>query len=654
MRKKDEPDWILTAREEEPIRGKVMITRGSCCHLLLQNSEFRCAGYIIITAFIQWFLFRYKNCHAFVTVPMRMRKVIRSEVLGPFRPRTFLHKLLVCDTLGTNYPPEFELNSHSPWEESMKRMAAEALFPVFYPSNHVISAPGTGTGDDNNLKNMQSKNTLDPEKALKKLLRRYQKDLSSQTTTVKQRQASRKLMADLVLGTSIMRLRHYHTLIAVLESNQIESKAYGISLKDVEPIVDLWESYHCCEANEVERMDCRMKIVRAMVDIHSEYMTASDRIKAECNRDDTPTPIQADSLLLLEYTNSKNPAERISILQSLPIFFVELLIEQYGEEITEQMAIVFNEPGPITIRQNRIKSPSVELLCKRLLKEHSITAIPGNIPGLLIGEKQVSSISPKGCIRLLVDDSWSPSKTSIWSLHAWKDGWFEVQDAGSQVIVEATEATSGDTVVDFCAGNGGKTFALASQMYDKKVGSKIVAHDIVEERLRQLKGSFGRIGLASSSDSVSALSNVTVATTSDAGISLKERMADVVLVDAPCSSTGVLRRRPSQRFKLDKNEIVNEFPSLQLSILKKGAKLVKNGGRLLYATCSITHYENEDVVKAFESSDEFAHDWERWNFDDESETSCELRHCRALLPTMDGSDGFFMARWRRKVQVMKS
>jgi len=283
------------------------------------------------------------------------------------------------------------------------------------------------------------------------------------------------------------------------------------------------------------------------------------------------------------------------------------------------------------------------------LKEHSITALP--IYDVQSGEKI------RGAFRLVVDESWSPSKLSIWSLDVWKDGWFEVQDVGSQIIAAATEAKAGEIVVDYCAGNGGKTLALASFMHEdgagrgqeEKIGGLIIAHDIVDERLRQLKGSFNRVGLDLDYSS-EVPSKVKVVTTLDPKITLGQSMADVVLVDGPCSSTGVLRRRPSQRFKLDKSEIVEKFPLLQSSILQQGSELVNVGGRLIYATCSISRYENEDVVKAFEGSEGFFSKWERWSFDHlDSRDAVEgdSHHCRALDPCKSGSDGFFVARWKR-------
>jgi 16S rRNA (cytosine967-C5)-methyltransferase len=326
-----------------------------------------------------------------------------------------------------------------------------------------------------------------------------------------------------------------------------------------------------------------------------------------------------------------------------------MLVYQYGHHVAENMARVFNKPGPITIRRNAIKCPSDEILCQQLLRDDSITAKSC--------ESFTTSLSPHGCIKLVVNDSWSPGKKSIWSLDSWKNGLFEVQDAGSQLIARATEAVGGDVVVDYCAGNGGKTFALASHIYgieqEREVSAgtsmddretRIIAHDIVEDRLRQLRGSFDRTGLGTDQSSFTS-HKVNVLTTLDSEISLEREMADVVLVDAPCSSTGVLRRRPSQRFKLKRDEIINKFPTLQGTLLKDGSELVKVGGSLVYATCSICRHENEDVVRGFECSFGFDDKWKRWNFNGKDDDI--NGHCLQILPTLNGTDGFFIARWKR-------
>jgi 16S rRNA (cytosine967-C5)-methyltransferase len=510
-------------------------------------------------------------------------------------------------------------DNNDQWEERMRQMSTDALLPVLYPAKIDTKTRARGNPTCTTSLYKSSATFLDAEKALKKMLRRYQQSLSEEDSSFEERQKSRKRMADLVLGTGLMRIRHWHYY---KWKNQIKSK-------DCEPIfglssTNLNSAHDCCD---------RGAVVRAMVDLHADYMIHTD-------------DGEKDEIQSMDFDSD---AERISIVYSLPRFFIDMLIDQYGLEITEKTAKIFNKSGPITIRRNEIKCASDKELCERLLRDNAAIAVPlEGLPG-----KERSIFIPNGCLRLVINDSWSPSTTSIWSMQAWKNGWFEVQDAGSQLIVKATEANYDDVVVDYCAGNGGKTFALASQMHERRgesdIEGSIIAHDIVEDRLRQLKGSFERTG-------ISAEGAISVSTTIDQGIHLEAGMADIVLVDAPCSSTGVLRRRPSHRFKLKGDEIMHQFPEIQLKVLKEASNLVKPRGKLVYATCSILKFENEDVVEKFESQSGFSSTWEPWAFDTlEDEENAILNvaslkkqvHCRQLLPAQYGSDGFFIARWRR-------
>jgi 16S rRNA (cytosine967-C5)-methyltransferase len=266
-----------------------------------------------------------------------------------------------------------------------------------------------------------------------------------------------------------------------------------------------------------------------------------------------------------------------------------------------------------------------------------------------------------------------------------------VQDAGSQIITQSLEVKPGDDILDYCAGNGGKTFGLASAVLDtshiggshsndncdaKKCStsphSKIVAHDVIDERLRQIKGSLNRVGFSALVDksndngTVYVAQNrhgdckctIQIATSSDldAGIKCIASCFDAVLVDAPCSSTGVLRRRPSQRWDLTEKQVYEELPQLQLEVLEKAASFVREGGRLVYSTCSLLKEENECVARKFEQS-LIGSSFERWNFSpmmgsySPARDEQSLRHTLTLLPSKNGSDGFFIARWKRRAKI---
>ena len=222
---------------------------------------------------------------------------------------------------------------------------------------------------------------------------------------------------------------------------------------------------------------------------------------------------------------------------------------------------------------------------------------------------------------------------------------------GSQLIVKATDAVDAETVVDYCAGNGGKTLALATIMGSKSTNKCIFAHDVAILRLKQLLGSLARAQVNEN------MIQAVCTSASYQTLEIKDEnilpqfpssfLADVVLVDAPCSSIGVLRRRPSQRWMVRKDEIFQTLPQLQKDILEKASKLVRKGGRLVYSTCSIAPSENQEVARTFELGSE----WEPWDFD-ESEwegygEQIEKKNWRIILPN-EHCDGFFIARWQRK------
>jgi len=205
-----------------------------------------------------------------------------------------------------------------------------------------------------------------------------------------------------------------------------------------------------------------------------------------------------------------------------------------------------------------------------------------------------------------------------------------VQDEGSQLVALATEAQPGERAVDYCAGRGGKTWALAALVAPR---GAVRAWDVDAELRQQLRGA--RAARAGAEGLVEAPEERPAPGADGTGT------ADVVLVDAPCSSSGALRRHPSQRWALGEGE-VDLLPRLQLQVLREAALLVRPGGRLVYATCSLLRAENGDVADAFEAA--CGKDFEPWPFEGRAVNG----HCRTLLPHVDGTDGFFIARWRRR------
>jgi 16S rRNA C967 or C1407 C5-methylase (RsmB/RsmF family) len=535
-------------------------------------------------------------------------------------------------------------------EKEALQLIVEALVSIFYPS--IISSDQVGNSDKNG-----EFSTVDAEKALKRSLRRVQQlDYVSAT----ERRWMRQELATYILGTSIWRLRHWYVLLQKTVSSEISWQVIdgAISLKCTQLFLESkTDSGNACEKNQ-------LKTVYALIELHKEFLQQRSNEVDENGSNEHKA--EKDSYAWPE----NDPVEFLSVQYSLPSFVARLLVNQYGIHEAQELAAISNEPGPITLRRNAIQCASDQELCLRLQSENGIVASPLEFLAKRKSMGKSFHAVPNGCIRIKYHKP--PHTTSIWSTSAWKEGWFEVQEAGSQLIVNATEASFGDVVVDYCAGNGGKTLALASQMwgthdiatsipstestYQSQLDEqarhgddmgRIIAHDVVEERLRQIKGSLSRAGIdpARIKTSVSLTGNS------------HNVSADVVLVDAPCSSLGVLRRRPSQRWRLtSEHYVTHELPALQLDILQQASRLVKQGGRLIYATCSICHAENEGVVDAFQASDDFTMcQWTPWPFDQSRESDTlndaivdtEYSHCQTLLPHRHESDGFFIARWKR-------
>eukprot|EP00927_Polykrikos_kofoidii_P018600 TRINITY_DN18629_c0_g1_i1.p1 TRINITY_DN18629_c0_g1~~TRINITY_DN18629_c0_g1_i1.p1 ORF type:complete len:560 (-),score=117.13 TRINITY_DN18629_c0_g1_i1:62-1699(-) len=321
---------------------------------------------------------------------------------------------------------------------------------------------------------------------------------------------------------------------------------------------------------------------------------------------------------LFRADESPSDAERLSATWSLPAWLAGRWVAELGPSTAFELGRAMALPGRVTLRTNTLKSTRHELLSA--IGAHGVQALP-------------TAESPWG---IWLPDGRPPGG-GVWQLPGWSEGLFEVQDEGSQLIALATEANEGEFVVDYCAGRGGKTWALASLV--GRTGS-VRVWDIDPELRRQLRG--GRAMRAGAADIVQAPDE-----RPSAGDGVA---ADVVLVDAPCSSCGALRRHPSQRWALGEAEVA-KLAALQQTILEEAATLVRPGGRLVYATCSLLQEENDAVADAFEASPVGA-DFDTWPFGQEFQRPARVAtasHRRMLMPHVEGTDGFFMARWRRRV-----
>lgn len=232
-------------------------------------------------------------------------------------------------------------------------------------------------------------------------------------------------------------------------------------------------------------------------------------------------------------------------------------------------------------------------------------------------------------------------RVALFNLKAFKQGWFEIQDEGSQLLALLAGVKAGQKVVDFCAGAGGKTLALAAMMQNK---GSIYACDVHSKRLEQLSKRAKRAGVHNVRTHLLSSEN-------DKWVKQHKDFADVVLIDSPCTGTGTWRRSPDSRWNLTPENLSN-LVALQQSILQSAQRLVKPGGRLLYATCSLLEEENEHQITEFLANNK-GFELDDFSYPASTFDSAELfqpsKHQFRTLTSLNRTDGFFVASLRRSV-----
>jgi len=252
-----------------------------------------------------------------------------------------------------------------------------------------------------------------------------------------------------------------------------------------------------------------------------------------------------------------------AIRASLPDWLAELLVAQYGELDALALAEALNRPASVDLRVNTLKAKPEEV--QKILSEQGYACDP-------------TPYSPMG-LRLR-------ERASVFRTEAFQQGLFEVQDEGSQLLSLLLEPRRGEMVVDFCAGAGGKTLHLSAMMADS---GTLYAFDVSAKRLDRLTPRLRRAGLSN-------VRPVAITHERDARVQRLHGKIDRVLVDAPCSGTGTLRRNPDIKWRaIDLAALIET----QRRILDAAAMLLKPGGRMVYATCSLLREESEAVVDQF-------------------------------------------------------
>jgi 16S rRNA (cytosine967-C5)-methyltransferase len=322
------------------------------------------------------------------------------------------------------------------------------------------------------------------------------------------------------------------------------------------------------------------------------------------------------SLASQQATLPVDPVERIGEEYSYPDWMVQRLLEQYGEPETVLLCQSLNGQAPLSLRVNSLKSTVED--CQEALKREGV-------------DTERTKRSPFGLV--------VPKRINIFQLQAFRDGLFEVQDEGSQLLPYLLDPKPTAKVLDACAGAGGKTLELSALMKNR---GEIVAADVHSYRLEQLRKRTQRAGV----------SNVRIRQVQDV-TDLGDQYADyfdVVLIDAPCSGIGTLRRNPGMKWVVTE-ETVREVSEKQLHILEACVPFVKTGGKIAYATCTLFREENEMVVETFlRSHAEFALDdppLDRTKFDF---SPYSVGKYIKFSPYRDGTDGFFIAVMKKQDQ----
>ncbi len=274
------------------------------------------------------------------------------------------------------------------------------------------------------------------------------------------------------------------------------------------------------------------------------------------------------------------------VYYSCPQHLINMLKKAYGEECVESFLPAINGKAPIFAKPNTLYVDENELLyelnCERIDGEIVNNSVKIN------------------------------SHINIAETKAYKNGLFHIQDLSSTECANALNAQQGETVIDFCSAPGGKAFTIAQGMHNK---GTVLALDLYEHRLRLIEESAQRLGITC----IKTMANDAT------GINPELPMADKILCDVPCSGFGIIRRKPEIKYKnLDS---IKNLPEIQLSILSNASTYLKEGGRIIYSTCTLNKKENENVVNSFLNNN----------------SSFSLIDSKTIFPSVNGGDGFFFA-----------
>ena len=283
--------------------------------------------------------------------------------------------------------------------------------------------------------------------------------------------------------------------------------------------------------------------------------------------------------------------EYLSVKYSFPLELCRKWVDKFGYDFTEKLMNAYSEPSRLTLRPNTLKTTPENLL--EHLKENGVSA--------------------KLTDGYITADGFDISRDDLY-----KNGYYTVQDAAAMKAAEILAPKKGETVIDMCAAPGGKTTHMAELMENK---GKILAFDIHEHKIDLIRKNAERLGIT-----------IIDAHVQD-GCEYDKKyaaMAEKILCDVPCSGLGIIRRKPEIKYSYDTE---NDLPRIQRTILGNAAQYLKSGGEIVYSTCTIEEAENEGVTGGFLKDT----------------TDFEKLYEKTFYPHIDGTDGFYICKMRKKV-----
>ena len=311
----------------------------------------------------------------------------------------------------------------------------------------------------------------------------------------------------------------------------------------------------------------------------------------------------------------RHPEMSRAVANDLPEWLMPYLERVFGKELERELAAL-NTPAPTDLRVNSLKADRA--MARAALAAEGVMTEP--TPWSPIGLRLAERVTLGG-------------RTAL------KDGLVEVQDEGSQLTALLVDARPGMRVVDFCAGAGGKTLALAASMANR---GRLVACDVSVHRLERATRRLRRSGVGN-------VERRTLTSERDKWVKHHAGGFDRVLVDAPCLGIGAWRRNPGDKWRVTKEDLAH-LVVRQREIVSNAARLVRPGGRLIYATCSLLHEENEAQAEAFLAAEpgfSFVPVAEIWDEAIGGAAPGGERYLR-LTPARHGTDGFFVAIFERE------